>query len=101
MPATIKITIAGIGRAPDLAPRARRGFDTLATGLNGDVAIGDIVPVASGFKVGTAATQKIGFFGDTPVDQPAAVADATDAASVILRLNELLARMRELGLIET
>ncbi len=34
-------------------------------------------------------------------DQQAAVADATDAASVILRLNELLARVRTHGLIDT
>ena len=33
--------------------------------------------------------------------QGAAVADATDAASVILRLNELLARCRAHGLITT
>lgn len=42
-------------------------------------------------------------FGGTPVvgAQGAAVADATDATSVILRLNELLARLRAHGLIAT
>ena len=52
-------------------------------------------------KIGTATNQLLGFYNTTPVDQPAAVADATDADSVILRLNELLARVRELGLIAT
>jgi len=58
-------------------------------------------PTVTGTKIGTATSQLIGFYNQTPVDQPAAVANATDAASVILRLNDLLARMRELGLIAT
>jgi hypothetical protein len=40
-------------------------------------------------------------FDNTPVVQPTAVADATDAASVITQLNALLSRMRDLGLIAT
>jgi len=55
----------------------------------------------TGTKIGTATTQKLGFYNATPVAQPAAVADATDAASVITQLNLLLARMRTLGLIAT
>jgi hypothetical protein len=55
----------------------------------------------TGTKIGTATTQKLGFYNATPVVQPAAVADATDAASVITQLNALLARMRSLGLIAT
>jgi hypothetical protein len=43
----------------------------------------------------------LGFYGATAVDQPAAVADATDGTDVITRLNDLLARIRELGLIAT
>lgn len=43
----------------------------------------------------------LGFFAATPVAQPAAVADATDAASTMARLNDLLARLRTLGLIDT
>ena len=49
--------------------------------------------------IGNANSDKVGFFGTTPVDQPATVADATDAPSVILRLNEVIARLKELGLI--
>jgi len=55
----------------------------------------------SGTQIGTATGQLLGFYGATPVDRPAAVADATDAASVITQLNALLARIRELGLIAT
>jgi hypothetical protein len=50
-------------------------------------------------RIGTAG--EIGFFGATAAAQPAAVADATDAASTQARLNDLLARLRTLGLIAT
>ena len=62
-----------------------------------DIAVG----TTTGTKIGTATTQKIGFFNATPVVRPAAVANATDAASVIARLNDLLARLRTLGIIAT
>jgi hypothetical protein len=51
--------------------------------------------------LGSANTSLLGFFGATPVVQQAAVADATDAASTQDRLNDLLARLRTLGLIAT
>lgn len=54
-----------------------------------------------GLRLGSAATSLLGFYNATPVVQPAAVADATDAASVITQLNLLLARIRTLGLIAT
>jgi len=75
-----------------------------AATFSGDVtvsAVNLITDTTTGTKIGTGATQKIGFFNATPVVQPAAVADATDAASVITQLNSLLARMRDLGLIAT
>jgi hypothetical protein len=59
------------------------------------------VGTTTGTKIGTATTQKIGFFDATPVVQPTAVADATDAVDVITQLNALLTRMRNLGLIAT
>lgn len=62
-----------------------------------DIAVG----TSTGTKIGTATTQKLGFFNKAPVVQPTAVADATDAASVITQLNALLSRMRNLGLIAT
>ena len=53
----------------------------------------------TGTKIGTATTQKIGFYNKTPVVQPTAVADATSAIDVITQFNALLSRMRDLGLI--
>ena len=55
----------------------------------------------TGSKLGTATTQKLAFWDATPVVQPAAVADATDAGSTQDRLNDLVARLRTLGLIAT
>ena len=59
------------------------------------------VGTTTGTKIGTATTQKIAFYNSTPVVQPNAVADATDAATAITQLNALLAHMRTLGLIAT
>lgn len=53
----------------------------------------------TGTKIGTGTDQLIGFWNATPVDQPAAIADATDNPSAITQLNALLASMREVGLI--
>jgi len=75
-----------------------------ATTITGNMTISDVnlvLGTATGTKIGTATAQKLGFYNATPVVQPTAVADSTDASSVILRLNELLARMRTLGLIAT
>jgi hypothetical protein len=63
----------------------------------GDIVVGTI----TGTKIGTATTQKLGFYNATPVVQPTAVADATDAATVITQLNDLLAKLRTLGIIAT
>jgi hypothetical protein len=63
----------------------------------GNISVG----TTTGTKIGTATTQKLGFYNATPVVQPTAVADATDAATAITQLNALLARMRDLGLIAT
>jgi hypothetical protein len=52
-------------------------------------------------RINISATGGIGFFGATAAAQPTAVADATDAATVITQLNALLSRMRTLGLIAT
>jgi hypothetical protein len=60
-----------------------------------------VTDTTTGTKIGTATTQKLGFFNATPVVQQAAVADATDAATAITQLNDLLAAMRTLGLIAT
>jgi hypothetical protein len=60
-----------------------------------------VLGTTTGTKIGTATTQKIGFYNATPVVQPTAVANATDAATVITQLNALLAKLRTLGIIAT
>jgi len=59
--------------------------------------VAGIVPTA----VLRVSKDKLGFYGTAPIVKPAAVADATDAASAITQLNALLARLRSLGLIST
>lgn len=53
----------------------------------------------AGLKIGQSATDLIGFYGVTPVDQPATIADATDAATAITKVNAVIAALEELGLI--
>ncbi len=52
-----------------------------------------------GILIGPSATDKVGFFGATAVDQPATIADATDAATAITKCNAVIAALKELGLI--
>tara|TARA_R100000152_G_C6664979_1_gene102866 strand:+ start:325 stop:588 length:264 start_codon:yes stop_codon:yes gene_type:complete len=53
--------------------------------------------------IGNATSDKIGFFGATPVDQPATVADATGGsttdAEARAAINAVIDRLQELGLI--
>ena len=63
----------------------------------GNIAVG----TTTGTKIGTATTQKLGFYNATPVVQPAAVANATTSVDVITQLNDLLAKLRTLGIIAT
>ena len=93
---------AGSARALELQTD---GTTRLTIGTTGLFTIADALNIAvgttTGTKIGTATNQKLGFWNATPVVQPTAVADATDAASVITQLNALLTRMRDLGLIAT
>jgi hypothetical protein len=92
-------------------PNTSPGGFTGNVTLNGNVTISGLVSLpdssnvqlgtGAGTKIGTATTQKIGFYNATPVVQPTAIADATDAPSVITQLNLLLGHMRTLGLIAT
>lgn len=52
----------------------------------------------TGLVIGTSATQKVGFFGATPVVQQATVAAATDATTVIVTANACRTALRNLGL---
>lgn len=53
----------------------------------------------AGTILGQSATDLVGFYGATPVDKPALVADATDAATAITSCNAVIARLTELGLL--
>jgi len=71
----------------------------------GDVTMADakniVLNTGTGTKIGTATTQKLGFYNATPVAQGASVADATDAATAITQLNALISRIEATGLIAT
>ena len=72
--------------------------------LNGDLTASTrniVTDTTTGTKIGTGTTQLLGFWNATPAVQPAAVADATDAATTQARLNDLLARLRTIGIIAT
>lgn len=54
-----------------------------------------------GNRIGNNANCRIRFFDTgTPAYQPAAVSNATDAASAITQLNALLSRLRSIGLVQ-
>lgn len=79
-------------------------FECAGLTLNGNLTAStrDIVTdTTTGTRIGTGTTQLLGFWNAAPSAQPAAVADATDAASTQARLNDLLARLRTIGIIAT
>lgn len=58
----------------------------------------------TGTKIGTETTQKIGFYGSTPVDKPETVSDpsggGTQDAEARTAISSLIDRLQELGLIK-
>lgn len=62
-----------------------------------------ILNSSSGNNIGTATSQKIGFYGVTPVDQPTTVSDpsggATQDAEARTAIEAIIDRLQELGLI--
>jgi len=79
--------------------------DSVGSGFLNGLTMGDatniILNTTTGTKIGTATTQKLGFYNATPVVQGASVADATDAATAITQLNALISRIEATGLIAT
>jgi len=72
--------------------------------VNGNVTMGDakniILNTNTGTQIGTAADQKLGFFGKTPVIQEDSINDADgDLANVKEQLNKVIASLKALGLI--
>ena len=57
------------------------------------------VGTSAGSRIGFVNTQKLAFWGGTPTTQPAAVADATDSTDAVTKLNDLLAKLRSIGII--
>jgi hypothetical protein len=79
------------------AERARLNYLALTLAAGVDI----ITNTGTGTKLGTAANQKVGFWGQSAVVQPTAVADATGAGDVVAQLNALLAKLRTIGIIAT
>jgi hypothetical protein len=77
--------------------------------IDGDITVGGhltmsdakniVVNTSTGTKIGTATGQKIGFFNATPVNQPDAVTDGSDAATTQAAVNAVIDRLQELGLL--
>jgi hypothetical protein len=97
MPGRLVFSVTADGSASPTEALRISSNRAITVSDGGNVVLG----TTTGTKIGTATTQKLGFYNATPVVQPAAVADATDAASVITQLNDLLARLRTLGIIAT
>jgi hypothetical protein len=97
MPGRLVFSVTADGSASPTEALRISSNRAITVSDGGNVVLG----TTTGTKIGTATTQKLGFYNATPVVQPVAVADATDAASAITQLNALLARMRTLGLIAT
>lgn len=53
---------------------------------------------SDGTVIGQSSTDKVAFFGATPVVRPANIVDATDAATAITQLNLVIAALETLGL---
>ena len=53
-----------------------------------------------GMCIGLTTSEKVAFFGTTPVDQEASIADATDAATAITKLNAVILALEAYGLLE-
>lgn len=53
----------------------------------------------AGTVLGQDSSALVGFYGTTPVNQPATVADATDAATAITSCNSVIAALVEVGLL--
>lgn len=81
--------------------------DVLGTGTDkGDINFKNLVTdTTTGTKIGTATTQKIGFYNATPIVQGSSVADAAGGATVDAEaraaINAVISRLEALGLIAT
>lgn len=91
--------------SPVLADTTTRVTMLEATGsvLTGAVVLDEgtdlVAGTGTGSRIGTAAQQRLGFYGATPVPRPAAPTPATDAQGAVELANQLRQRLVDLGLI--
>ena len=68
-----------------------------------DAEAGSVGGTLRGIKIGSATSSLLGFYGATPVDRPATVADPTGGGTVDAEartaINDIIDRLQELGLI--
>jgi hypothetical protein len=74
---------------------------SLISGVHLAITAGNIITdTTTGMKIGTATTQKLGFYNATPIVQPTGTpADATNTATAVTLVNSLKASLIALGLI--
>ena len=78
-------------------------FQSFQINTNGDIQITDarniILATGTGTKIGTATTQKLGFFNKTPIAQPAAITSPdTSGAQLKTAVDAIRAALTALGL---
>lgn len=100
-----KLYAAGTTETLDWSSRTLTGAWSIATSLTMSDATNIILNATTGTQIGTATSQKLGFYGATPVVQGASVADATGGATVDAEaraaINALISRIEATGLIAT
>jgi hypothetical protein len=97
MPGRLVFSVTADGAASPTEALRISNDRSITVSDGGNVVLG----TTTGTKIGTATTQKLGFYNATPVVQPTAVADSVDTTDIVAQFNALLSRMRDLGLIAT
>jgi hypothetical protein len=73
----------------------------LRTRGSGTPLVGIRITGGGDVRITNGATQKIGLWGASPVVQPSAIANAVSEADAVTKLNDLLAKLRTIGVIAT
>lgn len=56
-------------------------------------------PKGDGVVIGQDATDKVGFYGKTPIARPSSITTGTDSATTQAAVNSVITALRDLGLI--
>lgn len=101
-PGKVIVQAAPVAGAGDNTQTPQTVFDVAATTITLADAVNIAVNTTTGTKIGTGATQKLGFYGVTPVVQPALVADPAGGGTVDAEARTAIAsvidKLIELGL---